>query len=149
MRYYKPNSLQQVKNLEMQARIKTLAPEMLRFGVTGSLSTVVHFCSVLFLVSFIRFMPLSANIIAFLIAFIVSYVGHSKFTFRNTAGRSGINPALPKFFITATFSFFLNESMYYYLVKAQHLNYLIALAIVLASVSIVTFSICKLWAFKS
>ena len=134
--------------LEIQARIRTLAPEMLRFGVTGSLSTVVHFSSVLFLVSFIRFMPLSANIIAFLIAFIVSYVGHSKFTFPSGNEHSDFNPALIKFFITATFSFILNESMYYYLIKVGQLNYLLALAIVLGSVSIVTFSICKLWAFK-
>ena len=132
--------------MELSLKIKKLLPEVMRFSVTGGLSTATHFCTVAFLVSVIRFLPISANIIAFLVAFGVSYIGHSKFTFPSDE-RDGIDPAMIKFFMVATLSFALNEGMYYYLLNL-HYNYLVALVIVITSVSIVTFSLSKFWAFR-
>ena len=125
-----------------------MVPEVLRFSLTGGLSTAVHFAMVAILVSFMRFLPPHANIIAFLLAFGVSYIGHSKYTFPSS-GRTGFDPALMKFFMVAVFSFVLNEGLYIYLLKTmQQYNYLLILMIDLSIVGGITFCLCKLWAFK-
>jgi putative flippase GtrA len=134
--------------LEITSKIKEIVPEVLRFSLTGGLSTAVHFAMVALLVSFMRFLPPHANIIAFLLAFGVSYFGHSKYTFPNS-GRTGLDPALIKFFIVAILSFAMNESLYIYLLKTmQQYNYLLVLIFDLSIVGTVTFCLCKLWAFK-
>lgn len=132
---------------QLQNKISILAPQFMRFSVTGCLSTAVHFSLVAFLVSIMKFLPITANVIAFLIAFIVSYVGHKNFTFA-TQYQTVHQQALLRFFIIATISFILNETLYYYFLYALHLNYLLALIIVLSSVSCFTFTLSRTWAFK-
>lgn len=134
------NNMQQTQQLPLIHRLT-------RFSVTGGSSTAVHFCSVLLLVSLLHMTPLIANIGAFLIAFSVSYIGHSRWTFAdiNQANRK---QTLCRFFMIAVFSFVLNESLYVYLLKVQHLYYPIALAIVLCAISVVTFTLSKCWAFR-
>lgn len=128
-------------------KLVNLAPQFMRFSVTGSLSTAVHFSAVAILVSFMHFLPITANVIAFLIAFVVSYVGHKNFTFALDDGK--MHPAaLPRFFCIATISFLLNELLYYYFLYTLHLNYLVALIIVLMAVSSFTFTLSKTWAFR-
>lgn len=124
-----------------------LLKRLTRFSITGGSSTAVHFCTVMLLVASRLLTPIAANIIAFLIAFSVSYFGHSRWTFADFKNNSN-KRTLPKFFATAVFSFTLNESLFAYLIYVENMPYRIALLIVLASVSIVTFLISRYWAFR-
>ncbi len=124
----------------------TLA-ELLRFSVTGGLSSLVHFTVVVLLVEFGQLLPLTANVIAFLTAFSVSYFGHRHFTFAR-ADKSFSTASLPRFFTIATMSFVMNESLFYYLLHGLNMYYPVALIIVLATVSAFTFTLSKFWAFR-
>lgn len=116
-----------------------------RFGVIGVTAAIVNFMLVLYLVSAGYLSPLAANILAFLIAFQVSFWGHKHWTFR-CAGRH--LSSLSKFFIVAAVSFLLNEGLFATFLKAAHLYYPVALILTLAIVPPLTFLFSKVWAFK-
>ena len=61
---------------------KFLVMQLMRFGIIGSLAAFINFGIVILLVELWGWHPLSANAIAFLIAFQVSYSGHRYWTFR-------------------------------------------------------------------
>jgi putative flippase GtrA len=126
-------------------RHKHMINQLMRFSVVGGSSSVVHFTCVLLLVHFVQYHPLHANIIAFLVGFLVSFFGHRYWTFKGTT-RSFLQ-SLPRFLLIASISFALNETFYWYLLTYVHMYYLEALVIVLAAVSVVTFTLSKLWAF--
>lgn len=118
-----------------------------RFGIIGAIAAAVHFISVVAVVQYFNISPLIANIIAFLIAFNVSYFGHRYWTFD-----SGVNESqamMRKFFIVAVFSFGLNQFLFYVLLKFAHIYYPLALFVVLMAVPPLTFVLSKTWAFKN
>jgi len=90
--------------------------------------------------------PLLANIIAFLVAFQVSYFGHARWTFSVTD--PGSRKHKVRFFGVSVLSFVVNEIMYALLLNVLHLHYLLALFIVLISVAVLTFVLSRLWAFS-
>ncbi len=115
------------------------------FIVVGSLSALTHCSLVFLLVSQGVFLPLRANVLAFMAAFCVSYWGHSRYTFDRAA--TDFN-AMFKFFLVAAFSFMLNQSLYALLLEVFHLNYLIALMMVLFIVPGLTYLLSSRWAFR-
>ena len=125
---------------------RQLISQVMRFSIVGTSSTAVHFSSVILLVAYGHMKPLIANIIAFLIAFLVSFYGHLYWTFANTS--RSFHQSLPRFMSVAILSFALNESFYWYLLHIHHMYYPTALIIVLTSVSALTFTLSKLWAFQ-
>jgi len=120
--------------------------QITRFGFIGALAAGVHITAVAFQVESFNVKPLLANILAFILAFQVSYFGHKHWTFK----RSDLSHAksMPKFFIVALGSFILNESLYTVLLNLFHLQYIVALILVLMIVPIVTFTFSKTWAFN-
>lgn len=119
--------------------------QMIRFALIGIMAMLVHWYTVISLVP-IGFYPLVANILAFFVAFLVSYTGHSYWTF--LAFPPIHKYCLPRFFIVAAGSFIINEILYFLLLHYTELNYRMALIVVLGSVSILTFTFSKLWAFR-
>lgn len=119
--------------------------QVVRFALVGCAAAGVHFCVVLLLVQFSSWQPLLANIIAFLVAFQVSYFGHRSWSFPDTA--LGHTQSLPRFFLVASGSFVLNEGMYYLLLHYTALPYWLSLGIVLVLVAVITFFSSRLWAF--
>ncbi|MDF1760440.1 MAG: GtrA family protein [Coxiellaceae bacterium] len=126
---------------------KHLLSQVMRFTIVGMSSTVVHFSSVMILVALGGMRPLIANIFAFLIAFSVSFFGHQLWTFAGTT--QSFRRSFPRFLTIALTSFALNEAFYWYLLHRLHMQYAIALIIVLSCVSVLTFTASKLWAFHS
>jgi putative flippase GtrA len=118
--------------------------QLARFGVVGVAAMMVHWLSVVMLVQ-AGLVPLGANVIAFGIAFNVSYWGHRNWTFGATADHRS---TLWRFFAVALCSFMLNELMYYLLLKFTALSYQLALAIVLVAVAALTFALSRQWAFR-
>lgn len=103
----------------------------------------VHWLAVTALLVPLGMAPLLANVVAFAIAFNVSYFGHHNWTF---AGDHSHRETFWRFLTVALASFALNEAMYFVLL--QYLDYRIALAIVLLVVAALTFALSRLWAFR-
>lgn len=123
-----------------------ISRQVIFFGVVGVLAAVVHFFAVLLLVHWLHWVPLLANILAFLIAFQVSYHGHSIWTFAQQSFDH--STSLGRFFIVAVASFALNEALFALLLYVFNWPYVEALVVVLLIVPPVTFLASKLWAFQ-
>lgn len=119
---------------------------ILCFGGVGGLAAATHFFVAVLLISQAFMNPLLANLIAFLIAFVVSYTGQRYWTFaakhynhRNTLGRYGL---------TAIIGFLINETTLWLGLTVFHAWYplILGLAIIVAAVS--TYLLSANWAFK-
>jgi putative flippase GtrA len=120
--------------------------ELFRFLIVGTSAAAAHFTAVLLMVQLYEIKPLVANVLAFAVAFQVSYFGHRSWTFAHTNTRH--SQSLPRFMMVALLSFVSNESMYYLLLHYTPLPYWFSLGIVLVLVAIMTFVLSKLWAFS-
>ncbi len=118
--------------------------QIARFGVVGVAAMAVHWLVVVALVS-LGLAPLIANVMGFAVAFNVSYLGHRRWTFASDAAHS---TTLGRFFAVALGSFIINEVLYSLLLRYTHLNYQVALALVLFAVAALTFVLSRYWAFK-
>jgi putative flippase GtrA len=119
--------------------------ELFWFGLIGISALLVHFLLVTLLVP-MGLQPLLANVVAYLLAFQVSYWGHRQKTF--AAGHVSHWQTLPRFFAVASLSFLLNEALYFLLLHYTPLDYRVALLLVLAAVAVVTFVLSRAWAFS-
>lgn len=135
--------------------------QLARFGVVGIAAMAVHWLVVMVLVP-LGLLPLIANVIAFAVAFNVSYLGHRHWTFAAATDTNTIRAAndatdnptqghantLQRFFAVSLTSFALNEFLYYLLLRFTALDYRSALAIVLIAVAALTFVLSRYWAFR-
>ncbi len=118
--------------------------ELVRFGVVGVAAMATHW-SIVALVVPLGITPLLANVIAFCIAFNVSFFGHHHWTFTSDDSQKN---TLKRFLGVALLGFLINEAMYSLLLTFTALDYRIALFIVLASVAVLTYLLSRFWAFR-
>ncbi|GAB3362269.1 MULTISPECIES: GtrA family protein [Giesbergeria] len=120
-------------------------PQPLRFVLVGGAAASTHLLVVALLVQGLQWLPLTANVLAFLLAFWVSYGGHALLTFV----QAGVahRQALPRFFVVACAAFVVNEVLYFAALRWLPWHYLISLFLVLLAVAVGTFVSSKLWAF--
>ena len=130
--------------MKLRSGIVPATGQVVAFGVVGAAAALVHFLVVSLLVP-VGVHPLIANVAAFLVAFGVSYAGHSRFTFPR--GSRERPRALHRFFAVAASSFVMNELLYALLLQLTRLGYREALLIVLIVVASSTFIASKYWAF--
>lgn len=126
--------------------MRALIFQMIRFSLTGTLATLIHFSTVIALVETTHLQPLTANIFGFFSGFIISFSGHRFWTFSETTQR--IRTSLPKFIFIAGINLVGNQSLYYLLLKKLHFQYETALIIVLGLMALMTFLLSKWWAFR-
>lgn len=117
---------------------------LLWFFVVGGSAAAVHFGVVLLLVSQHQMPALAANVVGFLIAFCVSFLGHHRLTF--AAGPASARQSLPRFAAVAVLGFVSNELLYA-LLLALGLDYRLALIAVLVAVAGMTWLLSRHWAF--
>jgi putative flippase GtrA len=124
----------------------SLKKELGFFLAVGIAAALVHLLSVWLLVHLDLLRPLQANIIGFLIAVNVSYIGHSRFTFNYKKKLSVYH--WTKFFSIAVVSFLINQTAYFYALNWFGLNfYLPILMVILIAVAAFTFLFSKFWVF--
>jgi putative flippase GtrA len=123
-----------------------LFQQILRFGTVGTTAAGVQVGLVTLFVELNVLPPLAANIIAFFLAFQVSYWGHRQWTF-NAADREH-RVTLPRLFLIASSGFVANETLFYIFLKDFHLQYILALLLVLTILPVITFSLSKFWVFR-
>ncbi|WP_151988347.1 GtrA family protein [Acinetobacter oleivorans] len=119
--------------------------QLARFTTTGAAAALTHYSIVMLL--FKRNIALQyANLVAFLLAYWVSYFGHRIFTFK--AQHISHRQTLPKFTLVAGLGFLFNESFLLLsnLYFSAPVSTLVCVAIVLTS--IVTFLLNRFFAFQ-
>jgi putative flippase GtrA len=121
------------------------AKKWLAFLTVGSSAALMHEAIVIGLVEYLEWTPLFANIIGFVVAFNVSYIGHKHYTFNSNAAHRS---TLPKFALVASSSFLLNQGLFFVFLTWTTLPYSVALFIVLGSVALLTYVLSHFWAFK-
>lgn len=127
-------------------RLRSL-PQWLQFVLVGCAAASTHLLVVALLVHFAGMVPLAANVLGFLVAFVVSYHGHALFTF-SSAQVTGWAVA-GRYFLVACLSFVVNELLYAAALRWLGWNYLLSLFLVLLLVAVGTFLLSKFWAFKA
>jgi putative flippase GtrA len=116
------------------------------FAGVGAAAAVTHLAVVALLVEGCAIAPLAANVAGFLVAFLVSFGGHSRWTFPVRADRLAV--ARTRFFSVALTGFILNQTAYAEVLSLVGPRYYLpALAAVLLGVAAATFALSKLWAF--
>jgi putative flippase GtrA len=115
------------------------------FVLVGGVAAGVHLLVVMLAVELCQVPPAYANVIAFAVAFLVSYAGHRRYTF---GAGLGMGDSLGKWLAVSISGFLLNQTLY---VTALRLfpawPYLLLLAGVTALVALFSFFLGKLWAF--
>ena len=134
-----------VKDLVLQ-RLLAL-PQVLQFVLVGGSAAATHLAVVGALVWSTGLAPLAANVLGFLVAFVVSYNGHAWLTFAAAQARGW--STVGRFFAVACLSFVVNELLYAAVLHWLHWNYFWGLAFVLVVVAVGTFVLSKFWAFKA
>ena len=114
--------------------------------MVGVLATFVHMV-IGFLLIQSNWHPLTANMLAFAIAFLVSFVGHLGFSFADQAVSAP--DALWKFAVVALIGFGCNETLLAVLVSYSSFSDTIALWVSTGSAAALTFSLSKSWAFRA
>ncbi|WP_370680753.1 GtrA family protein [Comamonas sp. GB3 AK4-5] len=122
-------------------------PQTLQFVGVGGAAAATHLAVVFLLVQGLGMAPLVANVLAFLVAFVVSYNGHAWFTFASHAVRGWA--VVAKYFAVASLSFVVNEALYWVALHRLHWHYFWSLLGVLVLVAVGTFVLSKFWAFRA
>lgn len=120
--------------------------QLLPFVLVGASAAAVHLAVVAAAVQLAGITPLPANVVGFLVAFLVSFGGHVRWTFPTPPSeRAG---ARRRFFAIALTGFALNQAAYAWALRLVGERwYLPALFGVLLAVAVSTFLLSKLWAF--
>lgn len=120
--------------------------QLMRFGIVGVGATLTHLCVAILLIKAFSTPPLLANLIAFLMAFIVSFGGHYIWTF-SRPGHHG--RAVVRFFVTAFSGFLTNTVVLAALLRDGRLTEVQSLIIAVTIIPVVTYLISRFWAFKA
>jgi putative flippase GtrA len=105
----------------------------------------VHWGVVVGLVSRQGWHPLAANVLGWLVAFVVSFTGHHRLTFRDQA--APITASVGRFFLVSAGGFGVNEATYALLLAWSGQRYDLVLAVVLLAVAGVTYLLSRHWVF--
>jgi len=119
--------------------------QLVKFGLVGLLATIVHGLIALTLIRF-NFSPLIANPIGFLVAFQVSYFGHSRWSFRSNTPRRLSHQG--KFFFVSISGLLCSQGLLYGLLKLTVLSESVSLIIALGISAGFTFLLSRQWAFR-
>ena len=118
---------------------------VLWFIGVGCVAAAVHWAVVVVLVEHLRWHPLLANLVGWLVAFSVSFTGHHRLSFRGHG--TPVARSAARFFLVSAAGFAVNETAYAVLLHASAARYDLLLAVVLVAVAFVTYWLSRHWAF--
>jgi len=123
-----------------------LIRQLVWFVIVGCAAAATHWIVAVGCVEQFRFHPLLANVVGWLTALSVSFVGHFRLTFRHQS--AAIWTAAWRFFVVSATSFLANEAAFALLLKTTSIPYDVLLFIVLLAVAVFTFVLSRYWAFR-
>ena len=126
-------------------RLKREAIAGARFGFVGLIATTTHVAIVWLALTSTNMTALSANTLAFLIAFGVSYLGNYLWTF-SSPGKP--RRALLRLFMIAVFALAINSTTLGFFIHKKWFEPLTAATISAAVIPLITFLCSRLWVFE-
>ncbi len=120
--------------------------QVVRFGLVGVAAAATHLLVAVACVRLFAIDPQLANVVGFLFAFGVSFLGQWRWTFG--AHAAPLARALPSYFFVALGGFAVNALAYRWLLTHTPLRYDAALALVVLGVAALTFILSRFWAFR-
>lgn len=120
--------------------------QLMRFGVIGVIAAITHYCIAIFLTD-THVAAAWANLVAFVIAFWVSYFGHRYFSF--DAGDVSHQQTLPRFILVAVFGFILNESLLLLMLHFTKISMALGLPFIILLTAMFTFILSRQFAFDT
>ena len=122
--------------------------QALWFLVVGTLAAGVHFLSLFTLVQVFHWSPAWANIGAFCIAFMVSFLGHYQLTFRKNTSQRSFLTSLWRWLTVSLAGFVLNQMLFTLGLRLfGQTAYIPVWLVVTLLVTVITFIFGKFWAF--
>jgi putative flippase GtrA len=118
---------------------------LFKFASVGIAATLVHYISALAAAIYLAMHPEIANIIGFLVAFMVSFMGHWRWTFRDHAAR--FRQAMPAFALLAMAMFLINALILHILLAHFSFRFELSLFFAQAFIVAITYAASKYWAF--
>ncbi|MCA0041998.1 GtrA family protein [Celeribacter litoreus] len=119
--------------------------QLLRFGFVGALATLVHMLIGATLIHS-GWPALASNPVSFLIAFVISFMGHYGFSFADQEKEMGTS--LRRFIVVACSGFVVNETILGFLVWSSSLSQVSSLLLSTGVAAMVTFFASRNWAFR-
>ena len=113
-------------------------------GASAALTHMAVFTVVLLLVP--TLWPEIANVAGFLVAFLVSFVGHRRLSFQDAG--TGLMQSFLRFAATAVAGFVTNEAVFIVLFRVLALPTWVALISGIVVSALQTFVLSRFWAFK-
>lgn len=116
------------------------------FTFVGVVATTAHYFVAVGL-EFLQILPaLLANLIGFLVAFPLSFIGHHRFSFPSQ-GRK-VHLSLLRFFIVAVVGFSLNQLLIYFNLKLLEFSFCFMLGLAMVLIAISTYLLSRYWVFN-
>jgi putative flippase GtrA len=126
--------------------MRRVAKQLALFLAVGCAAAATHWGVVVLAVSTAAMQPLVANVAGWLVAFIVSFFGHYRLTFRHQ--HAPLARAARRFFAVSALGFCVNELAYAWLLQVTRLRYDVLLALILIGIAGMTFILGRFWAFR-
>lgn len=122
----------------------TVIRSIVTFVFMGGITTVVHVLVGLCAHHFAGLAPFNANLVAFSVAFFLSYFLHKTYSFRSP-GR--VRRSMPRFFVVSATNLILNQLIVYVFSIVLGHPYWISLAIMVVVVPTFTYILSRVWVF--
>ena len=117
-----------------------LAGQVARFASVGVVATCINVLGALALNHFAGIEPLTANFMGFLVAVLWSYFGNWAWTF---GAKDRVKTSAPKFFLMASITFALNQSIVFWVTKVEGLSLAVAMIPVVAIIPAFSFWLAR------
>ncbi|HSF95384.1 MAG TPA: GtrA family protein [Thermohalobaculum sp.] len=123
----------------------TARRQVTSFGLVGVLATATHAAVGLTLHDGLGINPLPANLVAFLCALCLSFLGQTRLTFPDRKADTG---AFLRFTAVSLLGLGLNQAIVWLVTSVLDRPYWLALATIIATVPAATFLALKFWALR-
>jgi len=123
--------------------------QLVRFALVGVLSTVIHVALYVILVSMGGWLPLWANVAAFVVASFGGYCGHGAWTFSVPVEKSwgSRGSRFGKYIISAVFGLLMNSFFVFVVTTVLEAGYLCAVPLMVLVTPVTIFAVNKYWVF--
>jgi putative flippase GtrA len=130
--------------------LRRMARRLIAFAAVGIAAALAHLSVAALLLHSLMKGPgtapvLAANAAAFIVAFLVSYSGQRRWTFRSSAAHARL---LPRYLLVAAAGLGVNEAVVATGMRAFGLPALLAIALAIVCVAWLTFQASQYWVFS-
>ncbi len=127
---------------------RALRWQLIRYGVTGGVVTVFGVAAYALGVAALGLHPQTANLLGFVVAVVLGYGLHSRFSFRGHGGRDAPVARTARFAAVSLVSYGLNAGWVWLLTGLAGGPFWWAIPFMVAVTPVVTFALNRQWVFR-